>query len=222
MIRPQKIIHLNIPLQSCVAIILQRRIHVIKDPEVAKLLADSTRRRMLHLLRHSEMSATDLAKSLGKNHSSIIHHLNLLLKAGLVEETRAEKVRNMVQPYYRSVGARFHVSYSLSEALADDEEYSAWQEEFLQRMMDGLEAYEIVVSEEKVERVKELLKTCYLREMKAFEESLEQRKGTKRVGRHIGHSLVRILSHARLSIDEEHNAAIEELREIIGLDNGDR
>ncbi|TEU11283.1 transcriptional regulator, partial [Candidatus Bathyarchaeota archaeon] len=31
---------------------MQRRIHVIKDPEVAKLLADDTRRRMLHLLRH--------------------------------------------------------------------------------------------------------------------------------------------------------------------------
>jgi len=200
---------------------LHRRVHVIKDPEVAKLLADDTRRRMLHLLGRHEMSATDLAKAIDKSHSSITHHLNLLVEAGLVKETRTEKVRNMVQPYYRSIGTRFHVSYSLSEALADDEDYSAWQEEFLQRMMDGLEAYDIRVPEEKEGRVRELLETCYLREMKAFEETLEQRRKTPRLGRHIGRSLVRILSHVRLSQDEEHKAAVEELQEIIGLANNE-
>ena len=196
---------------------MQRRIHVIKDPEVAKLLADDTRRRMLHLLRHNEMSATGLAKALEKNHSSIIHHLNLLVEAGLVEETRTKKVRNMVQPYYRSVGTRFHVSYSLSEALADDEDYSAWQEEFMQRMLEGLEAYGVQVPEGKEARVRELLEICYLREKKAFEESLEQKRPIK-ISRNIGHSLVRILSHIRLSQDDEHRLALDELREITGLE----
>ena len=81
-------------------------IKVIKDPEVAKLLADETRRHILHFLRHHEMSATDLAKALKKNHSSIVHHLNTLKEAGLIRETRFEKVRNMVQPYYKSVAHR--------------------------------------------------------------------------------------------------------------------
>lgn len=171
---------------------------------------------MLQLLRHNELPATSLAKALGKSHSSIVHHLNLLVEAGLVEETRTEKVRNMVQPYYRSVGRRIHVSYSLSEALADDEEFSAWQEEFLQRMMDGLGAFDIQIPEGNENRVRKLLKTCYLREMKAYEESIEQRKNPNKEGRHIGHSLVRILSHVRLSKDEEHRVAIDELREIIG------
>jgi len=62
-----------------------------KDPEVAKLLADDTRRRILHFLRHHERSATDLAKYLNKSHSNIIHHLNLLVEAGLVQETRFYK-----------------------------------------------------------------------------------------------------------------------------------
>jgi hypothetical protein len=140
-----------------------------------------------------------------------------MLEAGLVEETRTEKVRNMVQPFYRSVGRRIHVSYSLSEALADDEEFMAWQEEFLQRLLDGIYAFDIKIPEEKENRVRELLKTCYLREMKAYEESIEQRKYPNKEGRHIGHSLIRILSHVRLSTDEEHKLAIDELREIIDL-----
>ena len=114
-------IHLNKTLQSCVAINLGNGIRVIKDPEVAKLFADETRRHILHILRHHERSATDLAKALKKNHSSIVHHLHHLKEAGLIEETRTEQVRNLVQPYYRSVAGRFMVSYSLSEALAEDD-----------------------------------------------------------------------------------------------------
>jgi DNA-binding transcriptional ArsR family regulator len=47
---------------------MSRDTFIIKDPDVAKLLADPTRREILHLLRHQEMSATDLAKALNKNH----------------------------------------------------------------------------------------------------------------------------------------------------------
>jgi DNA-binding transcriptional ArsR family regulator len=196
---------------------LRRGIHVIKDPEVAKLLADDTRRGMLHLLSHHEMSTTGLSKALDKSHSSIIHHLNLLREAGLIEETRTGKVRNIVQPYYRSVGKRFYVSYSLDESLADDEDYSAWQEAFLQRLVDGLKAFDILVPEEKGDRVRELLRTCYLHEKKAFEESLEQRTESSRLGRHANMSLVRILSQIRLSQDDEHKKAIEELLSLIRL-----
>lgn len=191
--------------------------HVIKDPEVAKLFADDTRRRMLHLLVHHEMSTTGLAKALGKSHSSIVHHLSLLKEAGLVEETRSEKVRNMVQPFYRSVGRRFHISYSLSEALADDEDYSAWQEASIQRLVDGLEAFDLHVPEGKEDRIKELIQTCYLREQKAFEESLEQRKKPVKLGRHASMSLVRIISHIKLAQDDEHKKAIEELQELLRL-----
>ena len=56
-------------------------VHIITDPKVAKLFADETRRRMLRVLSHHELSATDLAKRLEKNHSSIVHHLNMLLEA---------------------------------------------------------------------------------------------------------------------------------------------
>ena len=82
---------------------------IIKDPDVAKLFADDTRRHILHILRRHEHSTTELAKELGKSHSSIIHHLKLLREAGLVEETRTEKVRNMVVSYYRSTARRLPV-----------------------------------------------------------------------------------------------------------------
>ena len=194
---------------------MSRGTYIIKDPEVGKLLADDTRRHILYTLGHHEMSASDLAKSFKKNHSSIIHHLNSLLDAGLIEVTRTEKVRNMVVPYYRSVSRSFHVSYSLSEALAEDPDFAAWQEEYIQRMMEGLDAYNIIIPDEQKNKVRDLLRICYLREKKAYEERIAQRIQPLKHGRRAGRSLAFILSHVQLMKDPEHHAAIEELSQLI-------
>jgi DNA-binding transcriptional ArsR family regulator len=194
---------------------LSRDTFIIKDPEIAKLLADETRRHILHTLSRHELSASDLAKMFKKNHSSIIHHLNSLLDAGLIEVTKTEKVRNMMVPYYCSVSRSFHVSYSLSEALAGDPDFTAWQEEYLQRMMEGLDAYNIHVPQEQKEKVRDLLRVCYLREKKAYEERIMQRNQPLKHGGRVGRSLAYILSHIQLMKDPEHRAAIEELSQIL-------
>ena len=194
---------------------MRYRVHVIKDPEVAKLLADETRRQILNKLRHDELSATDLAKALNRNHSSIVHHLNQLLEAGLIEVTREEKVRNMVQPYYRSVSHSFHVAYSLTEALSQDPDYSAWQEEYLDNMLLALNGYGISVPEERREEVKALLQTCYLGQKKAYEERMTKRTSVPEVSRYAARNTAHILSHIQLTKDQGYMDAVRRLSEII-------
>jgi len=194
---------------------LQRRIHVIKDPEVAKLLADDTRRRMLHLLRHHEMSATGLAKALKKNHSSIVHHLHLLKEAELIEETRTQQVRNMVQSYYRSVAGRFMVSYSLSEALAENDNYTAWQEEVQQRVIDGLGSFGLEFPEGEREKIEELIAVISGLRKRAFEETVENQDNPKELGRHVYHSLVRLVTNLKLAQDPDYASAQDELNAIL-------
>jgi DNA-binding transcriptional ArsR family regulator len=196
-------------------VILLLSSYIIKDPEVAKLLADETRRGILHMLRHNEFSATDLAKSLKKSHSSIVHHLNLLLAAGLIEQTRTEKVRNMVQPFYRSVSRRFHVSYTLSETLSNDPDFSAWQDNYYQRLLEGLNAYNIDLKPEKVDEVKEVLKVCYMRQKKAWEDNANQRKFHLTHMKHADRSLAHIITNMHLLMDEEYLEALHRLSEII-------
>jgi len=41
---------------------VRRDVLIIKDPEVAKLFADETRRKILHILRHHDLSTADLAR----------------------------------------------------------------------------------------------------------------------------------------------------------------
>jgi DNA-binding transcriptional ArsR family regulator len=190
---------------------------IIKDPEVAKLFADDTRRRMLHLLRHNEMSTTDLAKALDKNHSSIIHHLQLLVEAGLVVQTREEKVRNMVQAYYKATANRFIISYSLNETLTDNQTFATWREGLLQSMYAGLETFGIKVPLENKARVIELMEICYQFERKAWEEAIEQQTDPGKLDRRCESSLQQLVISMKLCREKEHSAAIQELDKIIGL-----
>lgn len=189
---------------------------IIKDPEVAKLFADGTRRQILHSLRHHELSTADLAKALGKSHSSIIHHLNLLKEAGLVEETRMERKRNLVQTYYRSTAKKFIISYSLSDSLSRDTgEILNWRKEMLNKTLEGLESFDVAVPDEERGRVLELLGDCYVREQKAFEEAIEQQAKPVKLEKPVHAAIIRLLTQLRLSRDEEHAKIIEELGRLL-------
>ncbi len=190
---------------------------VIKDPEVAKLLSDELRRRILHLVTHKEMSAADLVRELDKNYSSIMYHLRLLEEAELVQKVREEIVQNKIQPYYRANAWSFHVSYYLDEALTGDEEYRAWQEDLMNRLMHGLEAYGISIPEDKESRVKELLKTLYIEQKKEFETRQEMRRPEIQLEPHVGKSIAHILANIRLTENTRHREAADELAELLKL-----
>ena len=194
---------------------MDKDIMIIRDPEVAKLFADETRRRILHMLRKEDMPVSDLAKALDRNPSSIIHHINLLMEAGLVEEVRTEKVRNMVQCFYGSKADKFIISYSLSDALSRDEDYSTWREDVYQRMVDGLKDFGIQIPEDKIPIVKELVSTCYEKERKAFEESVERQSNPANLQSHVQRALVRLLTQIELSKDSEYVRAVKQLSERI-------
>ena len=195
---------------------MHRNVLIIKDPEVAKLFADRTRRQILHNLRHHELSTADLAKALDKSHSSIIYHLNLLKKAGLVEETRVERKGNLVQTYYKSTAKKFIISYSLSDSLSRDAgEILNWRREMLRKTLEGFQAFGIEVPEEEREQVLELLDVCYVREQKAFEEAIEQQVNPIKLERPVHSAIVRLLTQISLSQDEEHAEKIDELGNLL-------
>jgi len=190
---------------------------VIKDPDVAKLFSDEVRRKILHLVTHKEMSAADIVREVDKNFSSVSYHLKLLEKAGLVQKVREEIVQNKIQPYYRATAWSFHISYYLDEAMTGDEEYRVWQEDLMTRLVKGLEAYNIEVPPEKLETVKQLVKTLYIQQKQELEERQEMRNPEAQLEPHVGKSIAHILANTRLLLDEKHREAATELAKILNL-----
>ena len=69
-----------------------------------KALADPTRRRILELLRHGEMSAGELCARFDATGATISHHLSVLKAAGLVSDEKRGK----------------YIYYSLDTSVVED------------------------------------------------------------------------------------------------------
>jgi DNA-binding transcriptional ArsR family regulator len=192
---------------------------IVNNPEVAKLFGDETRRRILHLLTHGEMSPADIVKETGKNFSSIVYHLDLLEKAGLIATTRTEVIQNKIQPYYRAKAWSFHVSYNLDETLSGDEEYRVWQDDLTRRLLEGLSAYGVTIHKEQKQKAKELIRTLYILEKREYEEQLSARVRDLGLEPHVGKTLSHMLSHMRLKADPEYAATADELYKILRAAN---
>ena len=195
---------------------MRRNILIIKDPEVAKLFADNTRRQILHNLRHHEHSTTDLAKALNKSHSSIAHHLKLLKDAGLVDETKIEKKRNLVQTYYLTSAKRFIISYSLSDSL-EAPEILTWRDEIQGKVITELNAFGIEVQDFDKNRIQKLLKACSLKQQEAFEEIIEKQIRPIELEKPVYKEIIRLLVQVRLAQDEEYTKMIHELGKLFEI-----
>jgi DNA-binding transcriptional ArsR family regulator len=199
---------------------LRSDVQIITDPEVGKLLADETRRKILRILGNEEMSATDLAKKLGKNHSSIVHHLNTLIEAKLIQITRQEQVRNIIQPYYKAVSRDFYVSYRVTEALEEDPDYSVWTDGYLERLVEGLGLYGFDFPEEVKPRVKQLLMKCHIINKKAYEERVQLKVKEKKIGRYALRSTAHLIADLQLIDSQEYKNTLEKLKELIKMYSG--
>jgi DNA-binding transcriptional ArsR family regulator len=99
-----------------------RAVKVISDPRAFELLADDTRRRMIHLLKAKELTVSQLAQELDMTPQNIYHHIRKLLEGDLVEVTREEKIENFSEKYYRATAEIFEVTHGEGDEELDETE----------------------------------------------------------------------------------------------------
>ena len=84
---------------------------VVTDPAAMELLGDETRRRIIYLLRARESTISQVADELKLTPQAIYHHVKKLVKAGLIEVEREERVENFIEKYYRASAEVFELSW---------------------------------------------------------------------------------------------------------------
>lgn len=87
-----------------------KAVKAIKDPEAFKLLADETRRKIVFLLRVKEMTVSQIAAELEITPQAVYHHIKKLLKGGMVEVAREERIDHLIESYYRATAEVFFCS----------------------------------------------------------------------------------------------------------------
>lgn len=191
---------------------LLRDFLIIKDPEVAKLFADPCRRSILHNLRKGEMTPYQLAKALGKNVSSISHHLKALEKAGLVEQSRRVVRGNLIEKFYTAKAKMFIISYTLTEGLVPgSEDIAKWSKEIYKRAISGLEAFGYKVSEEKMNEFLKLIERYASFQKMTYEEIVNMQKFPSRLHHHELKLVLSLLAHVHLYNNSEFLEVLKEL-----------
>lgn len=94
---------------------MTKKVRVITDPNVIKLMLEDTRRQILQLLRNKEMTISQLSEILGKTPQTIYHHIEKLKEAGLVEVKRTEMKGNLVEKYYGRTADAFYINMYLGD-----------------------------------------------------------------------------------------------------------
>jgi len=77
------------------------------DEDAFTLLEDRTRRRMLLLLRESELSAKEIAERLSVTPQNVYHHLRRMMDAGLVVEVEERRSGHLIESYYTATADTF-------------------------------------------------------------------------------------------------------------------
>jgi len=94
---------------------MKKKVKVITDPEVIKLMLEDTRRQILKLLRNREMTISQLSDILGKTPQTVYHHIEKLKEVNLVEVKRTEMKGNLVEKYYGRTADVFYINLYLGD-----------------------------------------------------------------------------------------------------------
>ena len=147
-----------------------KAIKVVNDPQEFQLLADGTRRKIIFLLRATEMTVSQIASNLGLTPQAIYHHIKKLQKADLVTVAREERVGHLIESYYRATAEAFLCSVGVTPSGGEFfEKQTKTTLDALVRVGFKLE-YDEDDIQHLIEKQDELLKCCG---EKDYEENLK-------------------------------------------------
>lgn len=80
---------------------------VLEDPEIVKIATESTRRKILSLLRLNDLSISQVAEILQKDQSTVYRHMKKLEAHGLVRIVGERKVHHIPEAVYGRVAEAY-------------------------------------------------------------------------------------------------------------------
>jgi DNA-binding transcriptional ArsR family regulator len=82
---------------------------VVSSPAKLRAMADPLRSTLLDLLLERAATVSELAAAVGRPKSTIAHHVNVLVDAGLLRVVRTRRVRAIEERYYGRTARLFRV-----------------------------------------------------------------------------------------------------------------
>ncbi|MFQ5838196.1 MAG: ArsR/SmtB family transcription factor [Thermoplasmata archaeon] len=114
-------------------------IRLIRDPKAIRIATESTRRKILSLLRIRGMTASQIASILEKDQSTIYRHMEKLEEAGLVVPSGERKIHHIPEKVYTRTAHVFLIAPDLSTTLGEVDLGGIYGREEVTRMLQVLQ-----------------------------------------------------------------------------------
>lgn len=114
-------------------------VRLIRDPEAVRVATESTRRRILSLLRLRPMTVSEVASILEKDQSTIYRHMEKLREAGLVQISGERKVHHIPEKVFARTARIFLLAPDLSTTMEEVDLGGVYSREEVRRMLRALE-----------------------------------------------------------------------------------
>lgn len=82
----------------------------LTDPAQVKAIGHPLRTTILQLLHERAATVTELAAAIGRPKSTVAHHVDVLVRAGLLQVVRTRKVRAIEERFYGRTARMFYVA----------------------------------------------------------------------------------------------------------------
>lgn len=82
----------------------------VATPAQLKAIADSLRSTILDLVLERAATVAELAAAVGRPNSTVAHHVNVLLDAGMLRVVRTRRVRAIEERYYGRTGRTIRIA----------------------------------------------------------------------------------------------------------------
>ncbi|MFO7991265.1 MAG: winged helix-turn-helix domain-containing protein [Thermoplasmata archaeon] len=127
---------------------MKKDVKIIRDIDAIKMSVESTRSKILSLLRVNDMTISQLAEALNKDQSTIYRHIKKLEGSGFVEVCGERKIHHIPEKKYGRTANIFLLS---PRDLDSDESANIamkWEREHAERIMDLIEIIGYETNEE--------------------------------------------------------------------------
>lgn len=92
---------------------------VVTSPDELKAMFDPLRGTLLDLVLERAATVSELAAAVGRPKSTVAHHVNVLVDAGLLKVVRTRRVRAIDERFYGRTARQFQVGVIRPEQLPD-------------------------------------------------------------------------------------------------------
>ncbi|MEF8873212.1 MAG: winged helix-turn-helix domain-containing protein [Candidatus Thermoplasmatota archaeon] len=137
---------------------MKKEVKVVQDPDRVKLAIEDTRSDILSLLKVNDMTLSQMAESLDKDHSTIYRHVKKLEEAGYIEEIGEKKDHHIPKKVYSRTATVFLLNPSSIEEGSSSDLTMDWERRNAEQILDFLKimGYSLEDKDQKEELIEDL------------------------------------------------------------------